>query len=167
MLVKTGSNGLIQTIPGVREAPGGATGSLPNVQTGVAPHSPVRCVAFSTVTRLDEGTLSLTTIYSGSSPTKRITLFSFWWGVVLRSQEPVASVPINALLTVTGFDVNDKAVAVDRFAFKVTGLSQQMVFAKANPDFKNLTYVDFSIDGIGAEILFSTLVDDLSFSVTQ
>ncbi|MCJ1264914.1 hypothetical protein MMC22_004789 [Lobaria immixta] len=162
VLVNTDSKGLIQALPVV----GGAAGSLTNVGLGVTPHSPPRCAAFSVVTRTEQGTPSLTTVYAGSSANKRITLFSFWWGAILRTQEAIASLPQNAQLTVTGLDANEKPVAVDRFDYDVTGAKQQMVFAKLNSTFTNLKHVDFFIDGIAAGIAISTLFDDFDFSVT-
>ncbi|MCJ1266010.1 hypothetical protein MMC22_005892 [Lobaria immixta] len=104
---------------------------------------------------------------AGSSPNKRITLFSFWWGAALKTQEAVASVPQNAQLTVTGYDAGDNAVAVDRFDYDVTGVSQQMVFAKVNTTFTNLKHVDFFLDRIAAATLIAALIDDVDFSVTQ
>lgn len=158
-----GSDGVIRSLPGT----GGVAGSIPNVETGVIPHSSPRCADFSVLSRTQQGKPSITTVYAGSSPNKRITLFSFWWGAVLKTQEAAASAPQNAQLTVTGYDANDNAVAVDRFDYDVTGVRQQMVFAKVNSDFTNLKHVDFFLDGIAAATLIAALIDDVDFSVTQ
>ncbi|MCJ1269139.1 hypothetical protein MMC22_009028 [Lobaria immixta] len=163
VLVTAGASGVVSSLPVV----GGVAGSVPPVGTGVIPHSRPRCAAFSVVTRTEQGTASLTTVYAGSSSTKRITLYSFWWGAALRTQEAVASLPQNAQLTVVGYDANDEAKVVKTFDYDVTGASQQMVFANVGPDFKDLKHVDFSIDAIGAAIFISTLLDDIDFSVTK
>ncbi|MCJ1265904.1 hypothetical protein MMC22_005786 [Lobaria immixta] len=156
--------GAVSSVPGV----GGVAGSVPvNVGTGVTPHSPPRYAAFSVVTRTEQGTVSLTTVYADSPPTKRITLYPFWWSAVLRLQQDAATVPQNAQLTVTGFDANEKLVASAKFDYDFTGLNQQLVFAEVGDDFKDLKHVDFNVDAIFAGILISTQIDDVDFSVTK
>lgn len=164
VLASAGVNGAVSSVPGV----GGVAGSVPvNVGTGITPHSPPRYAAFSVVTRTEQGTVSMTTVYAGSPSTKRITLYSFWWGAVLRLQQGAATMPQNAQLTVTGFNDEEKAVAVAKFDYDFKGLNQQMVLAEVGDDFKDLRHVDFSVDAIFAGILISTQIDDVDFSVTK
>ena len=75
--------------------------------------------------------------------------------------------PQNAQLTVTGFNDEEKAVAVAKFDYDFKGLNQQMVLAEVGDDFKDLRHVDFSVDAIFAGILISTQIDDVDFSVTK
>lgn len=165
-LVNAGTNGVISGLPLVGGSTGGVTGTVPNIVTGVKPHSPYRAGGFSDVTQDAQGTASLTTIYEGSSPTKQFSLISFWWGVVVATQESVASVPQNAQLTVTGYDANDNSVS-QTFDYDLSSAIQQMRFAQLKAGFTNLKYAKFALETLASGDAAATLLDDIKTTVTQ
>jgi len=115
---------------------------------GVEPQSPPNVATFANgeaVTIL-QGQPKITTVYADSTVVA-FDFHSFYFGIVLGSENSAASTPMSGSVTVTGIDTNGKTVAVQTFAFVANGLQQQMVKAVLGPQFSCLRDAVFEING--------------------
>lgn len=135
--------------------------------TGVIPNSEPNMAAFGPLdtTTLEQGTPSMTTVYSDSTITY-FDLQSFYYGCVVTSAETVEGVPESCTITVTGYNTNGQEVASQTFAFNSNGgVQQQMQQAVLSSSFKHLQHADFSVNTATGNATTSGLIDTVAYTV--
>lgn len=131
--------------------------TLPNNDIGVLAQSAPNTAAFANgddVTLL-QGQPKITTVYSDSTIVA-FDFHSFYFGILLGTENEVASAPMSGSVTVTGIDTNGRTVATQTFAFVANGLQQQMVKAVLGPQFSCLRDAVFVLNGPAGGLLSVT-----------
>lgn len=129
---------------------------------GIEPSSPPVVVASSDVSKTLGQARSRVTIKDSDSDNFDFKSFNFGCTV-----NPIAvavvGVPTPCLLTVTGFDNEDRIVVTKHFGFGQEGIKQPMKHVDLDDDFSGISAVQFTATAPPATDLVATLFDDMVF----
>jgi hypothetical protein len=144
------------------------TGFNGQVTKGIIPRTPPNALGYGVVVNLGDPSPTITIDYDSSNATS-FDLHNFWFGCALGAISSLAVPPVTCVVFAGGYDNTGRRVALQQVAFVPTNassLTEAMVLATLNDNFKNLADVVFVSRYNTVTQLGVTLIDNVNFTVT-
>lgn len=144
------------------------TGFNGQVTKGIIPRTPPNALGYGVVVNLGDPSPTITIDYDSSNATG-FDLHNFWFGCALGAISSLAVPPVTCVVFAGGYDNTGRRVALQQVAFvpaNASSLTEAMVLATLNDNFKNLADVVFVSRYNTITQLGVTLIDNVNFTVT-